>query len=202
VQELERQTPAIRAEYLRLKELQVPSDYVPSGEHKLHQGSDHWFWYNFIEEGRKNQNNLAQCPCTASALENIGSDLMTGTPFSFAFFSSLAPGSTITPHTAPLNFRLRVHLPSIVPKDRAVCGMRVAGEARNWEEGRATIFDDSYLHEVWHNGSELSGERVILLFDLWHWEVEANERYEIEALFSDIQKRRLQRSQASPTAAA
>ena len=27
------------------------------------------------------------------------------------------------------------------------------GEKRTWRRGEATLIDDSYLHEVWHNGT-------------------------------------------------
>lgn len=36
---------------------------------------------------------------------------------------------------------------------------------RTWEEGKVMIFDDSFEHEVWHNGSEI---RLILILDVWH----------------------------------
>ena len=34
-----------------------------------------------------------------------------------------------------------------------------------WEEGKVIAFDDSFEHEVWHNGTEL---RLILIVDLPH----------------------------------
>lgn len=33
------------------------------------------------------------------------------------------------------------------------------------EAGKCLVFDDSYEHEVWN---KTEGERVLLLFDLWH----------------------------------
>ena len=43
--------------------------------------------------------------------------------------------------------------------------IRVADEEKTWENGRIIVFDDSFEHEVWHNGDEL---RLILIVDLWH----------------------------------
>ncbi len=36
---------------------------------------------------------------------------MTGIPFAYSFFSTLAPGSTIAPHYGASNLKLRCHLP-------------------------------------------------------------------------------------------
>ena len=42
--------------------------------------------------------------------------LSTKTGLGYAYFSILAPGTRITRHCGPTNFRLRCHLPLIVPK--------------------------------------------------------------------------------------
>lgn len=45
--------------------------------------------------------------------------------------------------------------------------MKVAEQIVNWIPGKCLLFDDSFLHEVWHKGPE--GEpRIVLLFDFWH----------------------------------
>lgn len=36
---------------------------------------------------------------------------------------------------------------------------------RTWEEGKIMVFDDSFEHEVWHNGTDI---RLILIIDVWH----------------------------------
>lgn len=43
--------------------------------------------------------------------------------------------------------------------------IEVAGKKRNWETGRAFVFDPSFLHRT-HNPT--LGERVILNVDIWH----------------------------------
>ncbi len=42
---------------------------------------------------------------------------------------------------------------------------RVGTETRQWQEGQVLVFDDSFEHEVWHNGTS---DRIILSIDVWH----------------------------------
>ena len=42
---------------------------------------------------------------------------------------------------------------------------------------------DSFDHEVWHDGKE--GDRVILLFDLWHPDLVPEERKAIAEMFKE-----------------
>ncbi len=88
---------------------------------------------------------------------------MTGTPFSYTFFSTMAPKTSIKPHFGACNLKLRCHFPLFVPEESY---LRVAGEARPWEEGKMIVFDDSYEHEAANLNT--SQERVILLIDIWH----------------------------------
>lgn len=75
----------------------------------------------------------------------------------------LRPGTNLKPHTGPVNFHLYCHLGLIVPEGpRLKVG---SGPARKWEEGKATCFDDSYVHEAWHEGTE---DRYVLMVTFWH----------------------------------
>ena len=40
---------------------------------------------------------------------------------------------------------------------------------REWKQGECLIFDDSFEHEVWHDGDS---DRVVLICDLWHPELD------------------------------
>lgn len=95
-------------------------------------------------------------------------------------FSKLKAGARIQPHHGMLNARLICHFPLIVPSG---CGFRVGGQTRQWEEGRLLIFDDTIEHEAWNDGTS---ERVILIFDVWHPDLEATERRAISAMFDAI----------------
>ena len=88
---------------------------------------------------------------------------MTGTPFSYTFFSTMSPMASIKPHYGACNLKLRCHFPLFVPEEAY---LSVADDARPWKEGEMMIFDDSYVHEA-HNLNK-EKERVILLIDIWH----------------------------------
>ncbi|CAN0083195.1 unnamed protein product [Ectocarpus sp. 12 AP-2014] len=181
-QEMEKNVPAIRAEYENLvHKKKAASDYDTGGdggEHKLHSGQ--WDWHSYVLKGRRQEVFRQRCPLTASLLDGVA-DHMVGTPFSFSFFSTLHGGSSIAAHTAPCNLRLRCHLPLTVPStDPSQCGMRVGGETRPWEEGKCIVFDDCYEHEVWNKTDR---ERVLLLFDLWHPDLAGEERNAVTDMF-------------------
>lgn len=122
--------------------------------------------------------------------------MLFGTPFAFCFFSTLHGKSSIKAHSGPMNLRLRMHLPLVVPKvdsstakhdnenslaqSRPTTGMRVADQTREWHEGSSIVLDDSYVHEVWNDAED---PRVLLLLDLWHPDVRAEERERITNMF-------------------
>ena len=125
------------------------------------------------------------------------------TPFAFCFFSTLHGQSSIKAHSGPMNLRLRMHLPLIVPTKnpqddsrmmrpsssssdgssssrRLTTGIQVADQVREWHEGSAIVLDDSYVHEVWNNTDR---SRVLFLLDLWHPDVRMEEREKIANMF-------------------
>jgi aspartyl/asparaginyl beta-hydroxylase (cupin superfamily) len=71
-------------------------------------------------------------------------------------------------------------LPLIVPPG---CGFRVGGETRAWEEGRLLVFDDTVEHEAWNHGDR---DRILLIFDIWRPELDADERRAVTALFEAV----------------
>jgi aspartate beta-hydroxylase len=93
--------------------------------------------------------------------------------------------------STPTNCRVRCHLGLQVPEKTFI---RVGDETRSWKEGDWLIFDDSFEHEVWHNGTSLRlvliGNKLIpmptyklhihqhYLFpvDVWHPELTAEEK--------------------------
>ncbi|CAI5723058.1 unnamed protein product [Hyaloperonospora brassicae] len=158
------------------------SDYnASSNEHQLHAGQ--WDWLSYVAQGRRQADFAEQCPATVRVLESIPGFMAT-VPFAYAFFSILKPGSSIKAHSAPCNIRLRCHFPLIVPDG---CGIRVGDETRQWEAGKALVFDDAYDHEVWHRGSD--GDRVVLLFDVWHPELVQGEREAVVRMFEDAKEK-------------
>ena len=86
---------------------------------------------------------------------------------------------------------MRVHLPLLVPSG-GDCGLRVAGESRRWERGKCLIFDDAFEHEAWN---DTDADRVVLLFDTWHWELTDREVDSLRAMFREVEARRDARRQ-------
>lgn len=178
----------------------LQSDYQAENEHhELHQGS--WDWHSYMRKGTLQGHFAQYFPETTTLLQNLRQErmLFEGTPFGYCFFSTLAPQSSISAHSAPMNLRLRLHLPLLVPESSAVgdgapaknngmagstatpnCGIRVSSTIRCWQPGTALVLDDSYDHEVWNHTNE---KRVVLLVDIWHPDVTMEERESITAMF-------------------
>jgi Aspartyl/Asparaginyl beta-hydroxylase len=122
------------------------SDYkLKSDEHKLNNGE--WVWNSYILKGKEQPKFSENYPETAKILKSFLSEkpkLMSETPFSYAFFSTLKKDSKIAPHYGPCNLRVRCHFPLIIPKGD--CGMEVGGKQIKWQEGVPLFFDDCYEH--------------------------------------------------------
>lgn len=101
----------------------------------------------------------------------------------------IAPTSTLPPHYDDFDCEVYIHLGLTIPSG---CGIRVAGETRIWEEGRALAFCPAFLHEVW-NQSE--NPRDVVAIDTWHPDLTDIEiqavhqvRTELEVLRKERQK--------------
>ena len=99
----------------------------------------------------------------------------------------MLPGTQIAPHHGACNIKLRCHFPLFVPEDGAItppgssgpqCYLRVGHETKTWKEGEMIVFDDTYDHEA-GNLTSTGSERVVLLIDIWHPELEIEERHAI-----------------------
>ena len=63
------------------------------------------------------------------------------------------------------------------------CALRVGAETRAWRRGEMLIFDDSIEHEAWNRSSDT---RIVLLFEVWRPEIDAEERAALTLLFQAI----------------
>ena len=54
--------------------------------------------------------------------------------------------------------------------------MRVGNDVREWQTGRAWVFDDSIEHEAMNETDQL---RIIMIFDIWHPDLSPAERQAI-----------------------
>ena len=136
-----------------------------------------WSVYHLINQGEKVESNCSACPKTMEIIESVV-PLLKECSFGNVLFSILQAGTHITAHYGPTNCRIRCHLPLFVPKGCLLC---VNGEKRRWKEGELLLFDDSFLHEAWHKGTD--GERVVIMLDLWHPELTMVEREALAFMF-------------------
>lgn len=121
----------------------------------------------------------ARCPRTMAALAEAPLCRVSGRSPQI-MFSQLKAGAHILPHTGAINTRLVCHVPLIVPPN---CRFRVGNDVRQWEKGRAWVFDDTIEHEA-QNGSDRT--RVVLIFDIWRPELSEEERALVTALLTAI----------------
>jgi len=141
--------------------------------------SKRWSTFYLLKNGARIEDHLARCPETAALLEAAPLCSIPGHAPS-AFFSVLAPKTRIPAHTGVTNTRFIVHLPLIVPQG---CTFRVGAETREWREGSAWVFDDTFEHEAWNGSNE---PRVVLIFDVWNTFLTPAERDLVGAVTSGV----------------
>jgi aspartate beta-hydroxylase len=149
-------------------------DGVPLDQWKDLNKSRRWSAFFLWRDGQRVDEHAERCPKTASLLANAPTADVRGYAPT-AFFSILDKKSHIPPHSGVTNSRLIVHLPLIVPGN---CRFRVGSETREWQTGKAWVFDDTIEHEAW-NDSDVP--RAVLIFDTWHPALSAAERDAIRA---------------------
>jgi aspartyl/asparaginyl beta-hydroxylase (cupin superfamily) len=183
--EIEAEAPAIRAELEAV--LAQEGGFRPYVEAHPQRpapnnpllGDPSWSAFHLWQKGEPVAGNAERCPRTMTALAKAPIPRIRGRS-PMALFSLLRPGTHIRPHHGLLNTRLICHIPLIAP---AGCRLRVGNEIREWELGKALIFDDSIEHEAWNDGGET---RVVLLFEIWRPEVTEEERAALTAMFEAI----------------
>lgn len=137
--------------------------------------SPRWSAFHLVKDGKPVPENAARCPQTMALWAGAPSPDQPGrTPV--AMFSLLKPKTHIPAHVGASNARLVTHLPLIVP---ANCRFRVGNTVREWVPGKAWVFDDTIEHEAWNDSDQL---RVVMIFDIWHPALSAEERRMITAL--------------------
>jgi aspartate beta-hydroxylase len=162
--EFERAFPAIRAECLRLMGEMgaIPQFHELMQEQAELSQYGGRFWRMFVLRayGADHRDNQAQCPALARLLR-------AHPEVTSATFSILEGGKHIPAHRGPFRGILRYHLPLVIPP--AVGGrpsnrLRVDTETYALEEGRGILWDDTYEHEAWNDGT---APRAVLLLDVF-----------------------------------
>jgi aspartyl/asparaginyl beta-hydroxylase (cupin superfamily) len=155
---LEAEAPRIAAEMSDIFARNVFAEVYNERDRTLANAGS-WTSHRLYVEGTRNEDAWALAPVTTAAIARIpGAD------------SAVTGGTHITPHCGPNNSRLRCHLGLKVPPG---CSIRVGRETRTWVENKVIIFDDSFEHEIWHEGT---GTRLVLIFDVWHPDLSDAER--------------------------
>ena len=159
LRKLEHNWNVIRDEALHILHEGEKGFFQPEAEGLQDTGD--WRQFTLFEQGRKNEKACAKTPKTCSLIGSI--EAARSNKRGQVKFSVMYPGTHVFAHSGPTNCRLRAHLGLKVPEGHVK--MRVADQFLSWEEGKVLVFDDSFDHEVWHEGQ---GERIILIVDLWH----------------------------------
>ncbi|KAG8190498.1 hypothetical protein JTE90_006671 [Oedothorax gibbosus] len=162
---LEKNWKAIRDEALSLADEKI-SGFMPETEGLQEKGD--WKQFELFARGRKIEKNCLRAPKTCALVSQMpdAASCKRGQ----VKFSIMQPSTHVWAHTGPTNCRLRSHLGLVVPDGATI---RVADEIRSWEEGKVLLFDDSFEHEVWHNGNS---SRLVLIVDFWHPELTAYQK--------------------------
>uniref|UniRef100_A0A6E8VPE0 Asp_Arg_Hydrox domain-containing protein n=1 Tax=Anopheles coluzzii TaxID=1518534 RepID=A0A6E8VPE0_ANOCL len=150
-----------------LKLLTSAGVFVNESENLRDRGD--WKQLELFSRGARVERNCARAPYTCRLVEQYFPAARTCKRGQVKF-SVMHPGTHVWPHCGPTNCRVRAHLGLRVPPGTYI---RVAEETRSWENGKWLIFDDSFEHEVWHNGTET---RLVLIVDFWHPELTESQR--------------------------
>jgi hypothetical protein len=116
---------------------------------------DGWKVFPLMSEGTIFHYNCSLVPRTAALLSAVPA-------IRNAIYSVLDTDSHIPEHTGYTTTVLRVQFPVQLPPDTENCGIKVKGETRHWEQGKALVFDDFYKHEAWNRSS---GRRAVIYID-------------------------------------
>ena len=147
---------------------------IPLDQWKDLNKSRRWSAYFLWNQSVPQPAHMARCPRTVEVLKKVPQvEIERRAPT--AYFSILAPGTRIPPHTGVSNTRAIVHLPLIVPEK---CGFRVGSRTREWIPGKAWVFDDTIEHEAWNLSDT---PRAILIFDVWNPFLSVAERDMVKA---------------------
>ena len=134
-----------------------------------------WSVYSLWHDGAALPAHQAACPKTSAVLAKVPMcDVPDYAPG--AFFSVLQPHTRLPPHTGTTNTRSIVHLPLVIPDG---CRFRVGSQVREWEKGKAWVFDDTIEHDAWNDSDQV---RIILIFDIWNPLLTAAERDLVRAM--------------------
>ncbi|KAL7737526.1 hypothetical protein ACLKA6_007653 [Drosophila palustris] len=166
LEQLQHNWRAIRNEALSL--LNKRGHFRPEAEQLRDTGN--WQQFELFSQGKRLHANCQRAPTTCALLAQLPAS--TSCLRGQVKFSAMQAQTHVWPHCGPTNCRLRAHLTLVAPEPQ-LTSLRVADQQRTWHEGDLFVFDDSFEHEVWHNGTQL---RLVLILDFWHPDLSETQR--------------------------
>ncbi|MBD8164383.1 lipid A hydroxylase LpxO [Erwinia persicina] len=167
---------AIREEAVRLQDhIKAAQTHNDAGFNTFFKRGWKRFYLKWYDDVHPSAREL--CPVTCALLSDIGC-------VKAAMFAELPAGSHLGKHRDPYAGSVRYHLGLLTPEDDR-CFIDVDGIRHSWRDGKAVIFDETYVHMA-QNGSEKT--RIILFCDVerpmkWPWAQRVN-RWVGETLMS------------------
>ncbi len=155
---------------------------VPLRQWEALNHSRDWLAIHLVRNGEIVEANARHCGFTMDLLRTLPQPAIDQVSPN-AMFSLLAPGAHIPPHHGITNTRLVCHLPLIVPEN---CWFRVGADRRLWRRGEAWLFDDTIEHEA---ANESDALRVVFICDIWHPDLNAQERAGVRAVIEAHENR-------------
>lgn len=158
---LEENWETIREEALALQEQQHFDNLNKPGEAAHYDVGFRTFykygWRKFYLKwyGYNHASALRLCPKTVEIVNQV--KCING-----AMFSILPPGSKLTRHLDPFACSLRYHLGLNTPNSDD-CFISVDGQTYSWRDGKALLFDETYIHFV---RNDTDSHRLILMCDV------------------------------------
>jgi beta-hydroxylase len=153
---LEQHWQEIREEALHLSQMQK----IRAAENNDDAGFNSFFkegWKRFYLKWYAASHPSAErlCPKTVALLRGIPS-------VKAAMFAELPPGGKLNKHRDPFAGSLRYHLGLVCPNTDD-CFIEVDGQRYSWRDGKAVVFDETYIHWARNDSNE---NRIILFCDI------------------------------------
>jgi aspartate beta-hydroxylase len=123
--------------------------------------SPRWAAYILWQNGQREDAHCERCPYTAALVESLPLARAPGF-WPNVHFSALEARTALPPHNGDTNARVLVQLPLVLAPGNSV---RVGNDSRQWQYGKACVFDGSVEHESRNDGD---GTCAQLVFDVWN----------------------------------
>lgn len=122
----------------------------------LVSGKENWKVSPFLFWNKRNEKNISSAKDLFSLFKNIPG--LTGLAISI-----LPAQTSVNPHYGDTDAVYRIHIPIKIPSALPVCGLKVNGIEKSWEQNELLAFCDAHLHEAWNNSTET---RIVLIADV------------------------------------